>query len=195
MRSGRRREPIYFGMDSMGAWMGMALVSLSLGIITSDCGYAPVPSSQPGAVLLAFRFLMTAVPDASCLAAITLLPAAHPRKSNMAAQIRQATPPSAPAATSSSSTRSPTRSSPPATRCTESGISTTAARRLRASAPASTRTTAPSSASMCRCRPGVNRAMTSSPWPRKSPHSKVIGCCNCPRTRLAAFSAPPESKS
>ena len=78
MRSGQRREAMYFGMNSMAAPLGMALVSICFGIITSAYGYNPVLSTQPETVRLGFRIFMTAVPVASCLAAFTLLLAFYP---------------------------------------------------------------------------------------------------------------------
>lgn len=74
IRTGQRREGMYFGMSGLIITLAYALSSIVFGWISKSYGYDPLLSTQPETVALGFRVFMSIPPAVgSVLAIITLL--------------------------------------------------------------------------------------------------------------------------
>ena len=73
LRSGQRREGMYYGMAGFITTLSTALTSQVFGAVTRASGYDPTLTVQPGAVADGFRFFMTVPPITGALLALAIL--------------------------------------------------------------------------------------------------------------------------
>ncbi len=73
VRSGVRREGMYFGMHALILRAGIAIQGLLITGLPSALGYDPALPQQPASAVLGFRLLMTAVPAAILLVALVCI--------------------------------------------------------------------------------------------------------------------------
>ncbi|WP_230295875.1 MFS transporter [Deinococcus sp. 6GRE01] len=73
LRTGERREGLYYGMSGFITTLSAALTAQAFGAVTRASGYDPTLTTQPDAVAGGFRFFMTGPPIAGALLAVALL--------------------------------------------------------------------------------------------------------------------------
>ncbi|MHA0042919.1 MFS transporter [Deinococcus sp. PEB2-63] len=73
LRSGQRREGMYYGMAGFITTLSTALTSQTFGAVTRASGYDPKLTVQPDAVADGFRFFMTFPPITGALLALAIL--------------------------------------------------------------------------------------------------------------------------
>lgn len=73
VKTGQRREGMYFGMSGLIITLAYALSSIVFGWISTSYGYNPLLATQPESVALGFRIFMSIPPAAGSLLAILAL--------------------------------------------------------------------------------------------------------------------------
>jgi GPH family glycoside/pentoside/hexuronide:cation symporter len=62
LRSGVRREGMYFGMNSLIVRFAIAMQAATIGLVLTFSGYQPALPVQPGITILGFRLLIAGIP-------------------------------------------------------------------------------------------------------------------------------------
>ncbi|MFC3831685.1 MULTISPECIES: MFS transporter [Deinococcus] len=88
VRTGERREGMYFGLSGLITTLSGALISLAFGWVSRRYGYDPTLDVQPASVAEGFRVFMTAVPIAGAALALLLL-AFYPLHGQRLADVRR----------------------------------------------------------------------------------------------------------
>ncbi|MEZ4656809.1 MAG: MFS transporter [Caldilineaceae bacterium] len=73
VKTGQRREGMYFGLNGLVVTLSAAIVSVVFGIIAPAYGYDTRLEVQPASVATGFRVFMTGLPFAGCLLAFLAL--------------------------------------------------------------------------------------------------------------------------
>lgn len=73
VKTGLRREGMYFGLNGLVVTLSAAIVSVAFGIIAPAYGYDTTLTEQPATVATGFRIFMTGLPFAGCALAFVAL--------------------------------------------------------------------------------------------------------------------------
>jgi len=73
LRTGRRREGMYFGANALFIRLGVSAQALVMSQVMKASGYDPNLATQPASVVTGIRLLMTAVPIAALVLALLVL--------------------------------------------------------------------------------------------------------------------------
>jgi GPH family glycoside/pentoside/hexuronide:cation symporter len=73
VKTGQRREGMYFGLNGLVVTLSAAIVSVVFGIIAPAYGYDTRLEVQPDTVATGFRVFMTGLPFAGCALAFLAL--------------------------------------------------------------------------------------------------------------------------
>jgi GPH family glycoside/pentoside/hexuronide:cation symporter len=73
LKTGQRREGMFFGINSLVVTLSTAIVSVVFGLVTSAYGYDTALAVQPESAGQGFRVLMTLLPFAGCALAFVVL--------------------------------------------------------------------------------------------------------------------------
>jgi GPH family glycoside/pentoside/hexuronide:cation symporter len=87
LRTGRRREGMYFGMHALILRLNGVVAFGTLGLVLSLSGYDPALAQQPESALMALRLLVTVIPAVMLVLALVFL-RAYPLHGERLARIR-----------------------------------------------------------------------------------------------------------
>lgn len=92
LRSGVRREGMYFGMNSLVVRFAIAMQAATIGLVLTFSGYQPALSLQPDLTILGFRLLIAGIPVLGLAAAFMIMrmyPLFGERLAEVEAEIRK----------------------------------------------------------------------------------------------------------